>query len=193
MAFTVLSLFGNYLRPENGPVTLKQESKSIFDLSRRLADEFAGSRRLRMPVDFSPKDHIVVYPCSTGTLLDLYLGEAIQEFHAKVCIYALGGGRFLLSEDKEMLAELAKLGITPREDILPQHFTYFGLVNEELLKEVDDYEHSTLKKVSATAELAVKNQPELQFKVWGKELGEAALDMISGMTKPDPKARLTID
>ncbi|KAI0908469.1 kinase-like domain-containing protein [Ustulina deusta] len=273
----------------NESVVVKQESKSIFDLSRRLADEFAGSRRLRVPVDFNPKDRIVVYPYFTDTLLDLmradpdfpptelkkvlrYIGEAIQEFHAKgwlhldvkpdnifvnwtcdeegnktvtdatlgdfgiayrqvgatplrtgvavgnfmwrspegqtgsgitkasdifsyglVCIYALGGGDLLLLEDKAVLAELAEVGITPREDILTRHFTYFGLVNEGLLKQVDGREHSTLKKASEIAERAVKNQPELRFEVWGKELGEAALDMISGMTKPDPTARLTID
>ncbi|KAI1163243.1 kinase-like domain-containing protein [Nemania serpens] len=273
----------------NESVVFKQESKSIFNLSRRLADEFAGSRRLRMPIDFNPEDRIVVYPYFRDTLLDLMradpafppaelkkvlrcVGEAIQEFHAKgwlhldvkpdnifvnwtcdeennkkvtdatlgdfgiaykqvgatplragfapgnfmwrspegqtgsgitkasdifsyglVCIYALGGGDFLLSEDKEVLAALEKLGITPREDILTRHFTYFGPVNEGLFKQVDSHEHSTLKKALATAELAVKNQPELRFEVWGEELGEAALYMISGMTKPDPTARLTID
>ena len=87
-------------RRGNEPVVFKQESKPIFDLSRRLADEFAGSRRLRMPIDFSPEDRIVVYSYFTGTLLDLiradpdfppdelkkilrHVGEAIQEFHAK--------------------------------------------------------------------------------------------------------------
>lgn len=91
-----------------------------------------------------------------------------------------------------MLEELAELGITPTEDILTRHFTYFGAVNEGLLKQVDSREHSTLKKASAIAELAVKNQPELRFEVWGRELGGAALDMISGMTKPDPTARPTV-
>ncbi|KAG4442792.1 hypothetical protein IFR05_001738 [Cadophora sp. M221] len=74
-----------------------------------------------------------------------------------------------------------------------RHFAYFGPVNEGLLKQVDSDEHITLKKASATAELAVNDQPELRFEVWGKDLGEAALEMISGMTKPDPTARLTID
>ncbi|KAI0877784.1 kinase-like protein [Hypoxylon argillaceum] len=273
----------------NESIVFKQESKSIFDLSKRLADEFAGSRRLRMPVDFNPEDRIVVYPYFTDTLLNLmradpdfppvelkkalrYVGEAIQEFHAKgwlhldvkpdnifinwtcdqkgnkivtdaalgdfgiaykqvgetplrtgvalgnfmwrspegqtgsgitkasdifsyglVCIYAFGGGELLLLENKEVVAELAELGIAPHEDILTRHFTYFGPVNERLLKQVDSRAHSTLRKASAIAELAAKNQPELRFQVWGKELGEAALDMISGMTKPDPTARLTID
>ncbi|KAL5317871.1 hypothetical protein ACEPPN_014971 [Leptodophora sp. 'Broadleaf-Isolate-01'] len=110
-----------------------------------------------------------------------------------VCIYALGGGDLLLLEDKKVLAELAEHGIEPYEDILTRHFAYFGPVNEGLLKQVDSRGHSILKKASATAELAVNNQPELRFEVWGKELGKAALDMISGMTKPDPTARLTID
>lgn len=92
-----------------------------------------------------------------------------------------------------MLAKLAELGITPEEDILTRHFSYFGPVNEGLLKQVDSREHSTLKKASAVAERAVKDQPELRFEVWGKELGEAALDMISRMTKPDPMARPAID
>lgn len=91
-----------------------------------------------------------------------------------------------------MLAELARLGITPHEDVLTQHFTYFGLLNEGLLKQVDSHKHNTLKKASAIAEVAVKNQPELRFEVWGKELGEDALDMISGMTKPDPMAGPTL-
>ncbi|KAL2175466.1 kinase-like domain-containing protein [Thermothelomyces heterothallicus CBS 202.75] len=273
----------------NEAVVFKQESKSIFDLSRRLADEFTGSRRLRMPIDFNAQDRIVVYPYFRDTLLGLMradpdfpptelkkilrcVGEAIQEFHAKdwlhldvkpdnifvnwtcdedgnktvtdavlgdfgiaykqvgatplrtgvalgnfmwrspegqtgsgmtkasdvfsyglVCIYALGGGDLLLLEDKKVLAELAVLGIAPYEDILTRHFTYFGLVNDGLLKLVDSCKHNTLRKASAIAEVAVRNQPELRFEVWGKELGEAALEMISGMTRPDPAARLTID
>jgi hypothetical protein len=39
----------------------------------------------------------------------------------------------------------------------------------------------------------VKEQPELRFEYWGKELGFGAQNMISGMTNPDPAARKTID
>ncbi|KXX80880.1 hypothetical protein MMYC01_202076 [Madurella mycetomatis] len=84
----------------NESVVFKQELKSIFDLSRPLADEFAGAHRLPMPIDFNPGDRILIYPCHRDTLLDLmragldyppaeqkkvlrYLGEAIQEFHTK--------------------------------------------------------------------------------------------------------------
>ncbi|KAI0976912.1 kinase-like protein [Xylaria arbuscula] len=281
-------VISNNTRRGNESVILKQESESIFDLSRRLADEFAGSRRLRMPVDFNPEERIVVYQYFRDTLLGLvranpdfpadelkkvlrYVGEALQEFHAKgwlhldvkpdnifvdwtcdengnktvtdatlgdfgiafkpvnatplrtgfalgnvmwrspeqqtgsgmtkasdvfsyglVCVYALGG-EFLLLSDEGELAELAKHGITPREDILTRHFTYFGLANEGLLKQVDSSEHGILKKASETAGRAVKDQPKLQLAEWGQDLGEAGLYMISGMTKPDPAARLTID
>jgi serine/threonine protein kinase len=122
--------------------------------------------------------------------------SSISRIHAELClqcIYALGGGDLLLLEDEKEIAELAEHGITPHEEILTRHFSYFGPVNEGLLKQVDSREHGTLKKASAMAELAVEDQPELRFEVWGKDLGEAALDMISGMTKPDPMARLTID
>ncbi|KAL2185602.1 hypothetical protein L209DRAFT_690118 [Thermothelomyces heterothallicus CBS 203.75] len=42
------------------------------------------------------------------------------------------------------------------------------------------------------AEVAVKEQPELRFEWWGKELGPEAQNVISGMTNMDPMARLTI-
>lgn len=66
-------------------------------------------------------------------------------------------------------------------------------MNEGLLKQVDDREHATLKRTSAIAVLTVENEPELRFEVWGKELGEAARDMITNMTKLDPTARMTVD
>ena len=112
---------------------------------------------------------------------------------SRQCIYALGGGDLLLLEDERVLAELAAAGIAPHEDILVRHFTYFGLANEGLLEQVDGHAHNTLKKASAIAERAVEHQPELRFEAWGKDLGESALEMISGMTRPDPAVRLTIE
>lgn len=90
------------------------------------------------------------------------------------CIYALGGGDLLLlPDDNEVLAAMAGLGITRSVDILTRHIAYFKLVNEGLLKQTDSREHSTLKDTSATAELAVKNQPKLRFEALeGEELGE---------------------
>ena len=48
--------------------------------------------------------------------------------------------------------------------------TYFGFVNEGLLAHVDSSEHNTLNRASAIAEVAVQNQPELRFQVWGRSL-----------------------
>jgi hypothetical protein len=75
-----------------------------------------------------------------------------------------------------------------------RHFAYFGLVSEGLLKQVNSEGWcDALKGASETAERAVKEQPELQFELWGRDLGPEAQNMISGMTNPDPTARTTID
>ncbi|OCL11970.1 kinase-like protein [Glonium stellatum] len=108
-----------------------------------------------------------------------------------VCIYALGGGEFLLLNDYQ---ELVKSGITPEQEILIRHFSYFGPVAEGLLKQVNSEDWcNAVKGASDIAEEAVKEQPELRFERWGKELGPEAQNMISGMVNPDPTARTTID
>lgn len=106
------------------------------------------------------------------------------------CIYTLGGGDFLLLNDYQ---ELARSGIRPEQEILIRHFSYFGPAPEGLLKQInsDDW-CNALKGASEVAEEAVKEQPELRFERWGKELGPNAQNMISGMTNPDPTARTTI-
>jgi hypothetical protein len=43
------------------------------------------------------------------------------------------------------------------------------------------------------AERAVEDEPGERFEYWGKDIGTQALDMITGMTKPDPTARPTIE
>jgi hypothetical protein len=90
--------------------------------------------------------------------------------------------------------ELVKLGITPEQEILTRHFTYFGPVHDGLFKQVNDEDWvKALKGASEMSELAVEDQPQMRFKRWGVELGDQAVDMISGMTNPDPTARLTIN
>jgi serine/threonine protein kinase len=117
-----------------------------------------------------------------------------SRIHAKLClqcIYALGGGQFLLLNDYQ---ELAKSGISPEQEILVRHFSYFGPVTEGLLKQVNSEDWcNALKGASEIAEEAVTEQPELRFEQWGEELGPEAQNMISGMTNPDPAARTTID
>ena len=107
------------------------------------------------------------------------------------CIYALGGGEFLLINDYQQLVES---GIRPEQEILTRHFSYFGPVSDGLLKQVNSEDWcDALRGASKVAEEAVKEQPELRFERWGEELGPEAQNMISGMIDPDPTARTTID
>lgn len=114
--------------------------------------------------------------------------------HAKLClqcIYALGGGEFLILNN---YSELVKHDVMPEQEIMVRHFCYFGLVPEGLLKLVNSEDWcSALKAASRTAERAIKEQPELKFEWWGRDLGPEAMNMISGMTNLDPTARTTID
>ncbi|KAI4941938.1 hypothetical protein J4E91_010488 [Alternaria rosae] len=108
-----------------------------------------------------------------------------------VCIYTLGAGEVLLINDYQ---DLVKLGISPEQEILTRHFSYFGSANEGLLNQIASEKWTkALKLASQMAELAVQDQPEMSFEVWGQELASEAQKMISGMTKPDPTARSTID
>ncbi|KAF1355930.1 kinase-like protein [Lizonia empirigonia] len=93
-----------------------------------------------------------------------------------VCIYTLGAGEVLLINDYQ---DLVKLGISPEQEILTRHFSYFGSADEGLLNQVASEKWTkALKLASQMAELA---------------LGSEAQKMISGMTKPDPTARSTIN
>ena len=107
------------------------------------------------------------------------------------CIYTLGGGELLLIDNYQ---KLVKSGITPEQEILVRHFSYFGLVPEGLLKQVNNENwRGALEEASAIAKNAVKEQPELRFERWGEALGPEAQNMISGIINPDPTARTTID
>ncbi len=87
-------------RSENESFVFKRVSKPFYELSQRLAAEFAGTRRLRMHTDCNQEQGILVYPYFRGTLLRLiqkdpelpfperkkilrHVGEAIHELHSK--------------------------------------------------------------------------------------------------------------
>lgn len=77
---------------------------------------------------------------------------------------------------------------------MTRHFSYFGPANKGLLEQVNDEDWcKALRSVSATADEAVLENPGLRFTEWGQGLGPLAVDLISGMTKPDPTARLTME
>jgi serine/threonine protein kinase len=128
---------------------------------------------------------------SFGLVVSRCLSSRVHTKPCQQCIYALGGGEFLLLNDYD---ELVRLGIKPEQEIITRHFSYFGPVSEGLLKQVNSEDWcNALKGASEMAEVAVKEQPELRFERWGEVLGPEAQNMISGMTNPDPTARTTID
>jgi hypothetical protein len=58
-------------------------------------------------------------------------------------------------------------------------YLYFGPVSDGLLKQVSSEDWcNALRGASEIAEEAVKEQPELRFERWGKELGSEAQNMI---------------
>lgn len=90
--------------------------------------------------------------------------------------------------------ELVKHGIMPEQEIMIRHFCYFGLVTEGLLKQVKHENMcGALKVASEIAEKELKERPEMRSECWGKDLGPAAQDLISGLTNNDPTTRTTID
>ncbi|KJX93784.1 calcium/calmodulin dependent protein kinase [Zymoseptoria brevis] len=108
-----------------------------------------------------------------------------------VYIYVLGGGDLLVLKNYQ---DLLKAGITPEQEIITKHFCYFGPVPESLYQQIRDEDWRTaLRGASEMAEAEVKDRPILRLQLWGQELGESALELLSGMTNLDPKARLTID
>jgi hypothetical protein len=89
---------------------------------------------------------------------------------------------------------LVKAGITAEQEVITNHFCYFGPVPETLYQQIKDEKwRSALRLASRVADEKVEEQPNLRLRVWGEELGEMALDMLSGMTNLDPTARVTID
>ncbi|OAL56909.1 kinase-like protein [Pyrenochaeta sp. DS3sAY3a] len=267
---------------------LKRVPKPFYDLSLRLAAELPDSHRLRIYIDHSQEEGILIYPYFRDTLLALIqgdadlrmaerkkilrcTGEALQELHHKdwihiadvkpdnilinwtydkdgnktvtdvalgdfdiayklekaesrqtpyaignamwrspegqtgrgvtkasdifsfglACIYALGGGDLLLLHAYD---ELVKRGISPEQEIVVRHFSYFGPVPESLLDRVESkLWRAAFEDASKMADGAVKEQPLLRFERWGEDLGPEALSLISGMTNLDPEARSTID
>ncbi|KAI7340762.1 kinase-like protein [Hortaea werneckii] len=108
-----------------------------------------------------------------------------------VCIYALGGGDLLLLNNYQ---ELAGRKITPEQEILTRHFSYFGPVPDAVFKDVGDENWSAaLKGAAEIADELVKDDPRLRFERWGEELGPEALRVIAGMVALNPKARLDIN
>ena len=60
--------------------------------------------------------------------------------------------------------ELAKRGITPEQEILTRHLSYFGPAPEGLFKQINDDDWcAALKSASEIAEEAAREQPDVRF------------------------------
>ncbi|EMF16201.1 kinase-like protein [Sphaerulina musiva SO2202] len=94
-----------------------------------------------------------------------------------VFLYALGGRGLLILKDYQ---DLVKAGISAEQAVVVKHFCYFGPVPESLYEQIKDKDwRSAFRAASREAKAA--------------DLGEEAIEMLSGMTNLDPRARLTID
>lgn len=85
-------------RSDGESFVVKRMPRAFYELSQRLADQFAHSCRLRLHIDHNEEAGILIYTYFNNTLLDLirgddelpgaevqkvlrHVGEAIQEFH----------------------------------------------------------------------------------------------------------------
>ncbi|KAK3897156.1 kinase-like protein [Staphylotrichum tortipilum] len=113
-----------------------------------------------------------------------------------LCIYVLGYGDALGPEyDEETFKSDTQLEMRALADTTTLHFGYFGPVAEGFLEQVDDEKCQwarAFKTSSNRADYLVKVVPEMRFEVWGTDVSPEAQDMILGVTKSDPAARLTI-
>lgn len=104
----------------------------------------------------------------------------------------MGAGELLVLDNYQ---DLYRFGISPEQEVLSRHFTYFGpAVPEALFKRVDDEAGCELiKNMADIAEKVVKREPGRSFIYWSEEFGPVAQDAISQMTNLDPTARPTIE
>jgi serine/threonine protein kinase len=194
------NIFVNWTCGKEGNKTVTDVALGDFDIAFKLEDgkprqtpHAIGNVMWRSPEGQTGR---TVTKASDIFSFGLVVSEprSCSRIHAKLCvqcIYALGGGEFLLLNDYQ---ELVKSGIRPEQEILIRHFSYFGPVSDGLLRQVNSEDWcNALRGASEIAEEAVKEHPELRFKRWGEELGPEAQNMISGMTNPDPTVRTMID
>ncbi|CAK1356851.1 unnamed protein product [Cercospora beticola] len=106
-----------------------------------------------------------------------------------VYLYALGAGELIIIP-RERLQE----GIIPEQEVIIQHFSYFGPVPESLYEQIHDEKwRKPLRLASEVAEKEVAARPGLRFEIWGDQTGKTYVDLIAGMTNLDPKTRSRID
>lgn len=77
--------------------------------------------------------------------------------------------------------------------MLTRHFAYFGPVPESLYASIPDETWKTaLRGAAQAADLEVTRRPELRLRIWGQQMTELTLDLLSKMNNLDPGARPTM-
>lgn len=90
--------------------------------------------------------------------------------------------------------DLVKAGVSPEQAVVVNHFCYFGPVPESLYEQIKDEDwRSAFRAASTAAEAAVEGEPFLRMGAWVQELGEEAIEMLTGTMNLDPRGRLTIE
>ncbi|KAH6687104.1 kinase-like domain-containing protein [Verticillium dahliae] len=211
MASTIVGKSGRASGDES--FVLKRVPRPFYDLSLRLAAEFAGSRRLRMHVDYPG------FPLSERKKILRRVVEVIQELYAKGWMHTdVKPDNILVNwtcdkEGNKIVTDVAlgDFDIASKSVTGQPRQTPFAIGNviiyalgggeflllnnyQELVKLVNSEAwRKALELASKVAEEAVKEQAELRFERWGEELGAEALNMISGVTNLDPTARTAIE
>lgn len=86
--------------------------------------------------------------------------------------------------------DLLKAGITPEQEVLTRHFAYFGPVPESLYTHIPDETWKTaLRSAAQAADLEVAQRPGLRLRIWGQQMTQLTLELLSKMNNLDPGAR----
>jgi hypothetical protein len=90
--------------------------------------------------------------------------------------------------------EIVKAGATAEQEILSRHFCYFGPVPESLYQYIKDERWRKGLRIAADiSDKEVVDRPAIRLTVWAAQLGQPAVELLSGMTNLDPNARLKIE
>ncbi|KAK4198307.1 kinase-like domain-containing protein [Triangularia verruculosa] len=115
---------------------------------------------------------------------------------ALVCLYTLGASEYLIIPREER-ARLIEEDIPDELHVLVQHMCYFEPTEEEfdgLLKHMagDEVWRERLGHAFEQAKSVIEKYSDQKLSCWGKELGEEMVGLVLGMTRMDPRKRLTI-
>jgi hypothetical protein len=89
--------------------------------------------------------------------------------------------------------ELVNAGISPEQEIVTRHFAYFGPVPEALYTYIPDEAWKiALRSAAQAADLQITENPGLRLRIWGQQVTDQTLQLLSAMNDLDPGARPTV-